>query len=262
MRTTAKANPAEDQRQIRIRSDMACSFLQSRVGKGFSPKAISFQFGIAQRQADRRPQLRNRVAKSVGHSPIDMNDACVVGCIILFVTILARGGVFMAFVPKEKQEKGVRAEKAFLNWLNLKGYPYIYLDQSVERFPAKLSGLFKRPDFIVFLFRLGAFFVDVKGYKIYQDQQGGRYFSLSSQETTSYGHFETLTSMPVWLACVPDEEGYQAAYLFPISLVLSCDEQKFKGIDFFKIPLDSQLVKRIPLDEAGSFSTICEFEYA
>ncbi len=164
----------------------------------------------------------------------------------------------MGNVPKDKQDKGIRAEQAFRAWLNDKGYSYIYLEQSPDNFPAKFHGNIKRPDFLIGMFRLGSIFVDVKGHRIYRDEEGS-YFSLPADEADQYRMFEMFMGLPVWLAYVPEEEGLQAAYFFPASLVVAnLPILSYQGRKFIKIHLGTVTFKRVPLDKTGQLSSLCE----
>jgi hypothetical protein len=163
----------------------------------------------------------------------------------------------MGFVPKDKQEKGIRAEQAFKAWLNERGYSFIYLDQSVENFPAKFRDQVKRPDFLIGLFRLGSIFVDVKGHRLYQDEQGS-YFSLPVEEAEQYRMLETFMGLPVWLAYIPEEEGFMAAYFFPASMVVNLGCIEYGGRRFKKIHLGTTGLKRVALDQSGLLSSLCE----
>lgn len=153
--------------------------------------------------------------------------------------------------------KGVRAEQAFLSWLNLKGYSYIYLEQSTTTFPEKFHGAIKRPDFLIGLFRLGSIFVDVKGHRLYKDE-GGSYFSLPADEAQQYRMLETFMGLPVWLAYIPEEEALQAAYFFPASLVINLPAMAYNGRKFIKIYLDTVTFKGVALDGTGRLSSLCE----
>lgn len=160
-------------------------------------------------------------------------------------------------VPKDKQEKGLRAEQAFKAWLNDKGYSYIYLEQSVENFPTKFHGAIKRPDYLIGLFRLGSIFVDVKGHRLYQDEKGS-YFSLPAEEAEQYRMLEIFMGLSVWLAYVPEEEGLQAAYFYPAALLMNLPEFEYNSCKFVKIHLGTVTFKRVPLDKSGQLSSLCE----
>ena len=161
------------------------------------------------------------------------------------------------YVPREKQDKGVRAEHAFRAWLNEKGYSFIYLEQSTTTFPEKFHGSIKRPDFLIGLFRLGSIFVDVKGHRRYEDEHGS-YFSLPADEAQQYRMLETFMGLPVWLAYVPEDEGLQVAYFFPASLVVNLPALAYNGRKFVKIHLGTVTFKRIALDRSGQLSSLCE----
>jgi hypothetical protein len=165
--------------------------------------------------------------------------------------------VEMGSVPKDKIDKGVRAEQAFKTWLNVRGYSFIYLDQSVESFPAKFRDQVKRPDFLIGLFRFGSIFVDVKGHRPYQDEVGA-YFSLPVEEAEQYRMLETFMGLPVWLAYVPEEEAFKVAYFFPASLVINLSAIEYNGKRFKKIHMTTTGLKRVPLDGTGRLSTLCE----
>ncbi|CAA6603257.1 hypothetical protein MTBLM1_10277 [Rhodospirillaceae bacterium LM-1] len=163
----------------------------------------------------------------------------------------------MGNVLKDKQEGSAHAAQAFQAWLNLKGYSYIYLEQSTLTFPEKFLGAIKRPDFLIGTFRHGAFFVDVKGHGFYQDDDGS-YFSLLADEALQYHRLEAFVGLPVWLAYLPEEEGLQAAYFYPTSLVANnLPALDYNGREFFKIHLNAASLKRVPLNSSGQLSCLC-----
>jgi len=111
------------------------------------------------------------------------------------------------------------AEKKFKEWLDKKGYPYLYIEQSKETFPEFFKGLSKRPDFLVIVKNFGIIAVDIKERKDYN-------FTLDeAEEVEKYIEFERLTRLPVWFVfCTRDN--YETWYWIPLSQVLSCEQKE------------------------------------
>ena len=60
------------------------------------------------------------------------------------------------------------SEQRFKEWLENKGYAYLYIDQSLDCFSSLFKGVTKRPDFLVVINSIGIIAVDVKERIIYE----------------------------------------------------------------------------------------------
>lgn len=112
-----------------------------------------------------------------------------------------------------------RGEEEFKNWLDKKGYPYFYIEQSPETFSSFFKGLSKRPDFFVVIQHFGIIAVDVK-------ERNNKYqtFTLDEeQDVKKYLEFERITRLPVWFVFCRADDGYKIWYWIPLFKVLECE---------------------------------------
>jgi len=117
------------------------------------------------------------------------------------------------------------SEQAFKNWLDMKEYPYLYVEQSQDTFSSFFKGLTKRPDFLVIVKNFGIIAVDVKERRINPDKGYTDFILDEKDEVAKYIEFERITRTPVWFAFCKPEERYETWYWIPLSKVLECEKK-------------------------------------
>jgi hypothetical protein len=131
------------------------------------------------------------------------------------------------------------AENKFKEWLDKRGYPYFYIEQSPETYPTFFRGLTKRPDFFVAIPYFGFIAVDVK-----EKEKGEKYsrtFTLNEEnEVKKYLVFERIIGIPVWFVFCQRGE-YDIWYWIPLSKVLECELKNGKN-GKFRVIKDSDCI--------------------
>ncbi len=131
-----------------------------------------------------------------------------------------------------------KSEKEFMKWLNMKGYPYLYIEQSTGTFSSFFKNLSKRPDFLVVVKNFGILAVDVKERSM-SSGSGWANFTLDEEnDVKKYIEFERVTRLPVWFVFCKPEEHYKTWYWISLSMVLECPlkensstKEKFRAIN-------------------------------
>ena len=114
----------------------------------------------------------------------------------------------MAIISKENQIKGQQAEAAFQAWLDKSNVPFLYIDQKIETYPAKLLARLKRPDFLVGVVGIGTLALDAKGYRLHDKQ-----FSITQKEVSELGSYQRYFNQTVMYAFIPPEHRYELCWL-------------------------------------------------
>ena len=144
---------------------------------------------------------------------------------------------------ESKEEKGARGETRFAEWLDNNSLGYIYIKQDIESYAKLFGALVKRPDFLVLFESIGLIAVDVKNYKLCNDD----YFTLNMErEIKKVLAFERLFRLPVWYAYMGNEQGTDWHWLSALRAV------EAGGIAYRK---DEGTYLKIPLNEFVPIST-------
>jgi hypothetical protein len=89
-------------------------------------------------------------------------------------------------------------EKRFQDWLDYKGYPYLFVDQAPETFSTLFSNTSKRPDFLILIDSIGMIAVDVKTKPLSREYSD--YTLDHDKEVDKLLSFERSFRIPVWIA--------------------------------------------------------------
>ena len=95
-------------------------------------------------------------------------------------------------------ERGIIAEKSFLQWIKNSNLPFLYIDQKQTTFSSLFPTAIKRPDFLLLLNSLGFIAIDVK----YRPVKRPRFtdFRLDKDDVNLTLGFERIFRIPVWFA--------------------------------------------------------------
>lgn len=88
-------------------------------------------------------------------------------------------------------------EIVFKNWLDRKGYPYIFVEQSRNTFSAFFRGEVKRPDFLIAMPHFGIIAVDTKG-RSRENEPKYTNFGLPLEELNKALNFSRIFRIPYW----------------------------------------------------------------
>mgnify|MGYP001773005245 CR=1 FL=1 len=134
------------------------------------------------------------------------------------------------------------AELKFKEWLDQKGYGYLYIDQSAQTFSEFFRGIIKRPDFLVVLNRIGIIAVDVKERNMPFDRHGAPCVTLDEEEEVNkYLAFERLMRVPVWFVFYIGGD-YSIQRWVPLSKVFECERETSEKGPFRIIRLEDCII--------------------
>lgn len=109
------------------------------------------------------------------------------------------------------------SELRFKEWLENKGYAYLYIDQSIDCFSSLFKGITKRPDFLVVINSIGIIAVDVKERKISDKYES---FVIDEEEIQKLLSFERVFRIPLWLAFSVEAVQFRTWYWVSLSEVV------------------------------------------
>ena len=109
------------------------------------------------------------------------------------------------------------AEKKFKEWLDKKGYPYLYIEQSKDTFATFFRGTSEGPDFLISIPSTSIISVDVKERKLDKKYES---FIIDEKEVEKLSSFERITRLPVWFTFSMKEIAYKTWYWISLGEVI------------------------------------------
>jgi hypothetical protein len=102
-------------------------------------------------------------------------------------------------MPNPSSQKGKIGEDKFRSWLDARLIPFFGVDQKQDRLSVSLKQKFKskRPDFIIFVPKIGLIIVDVKYLSI---DSVNKAFLLDPEDIEKYSNLEKNFNYKVWFA--------------------------------------------------------------
>lgn len=96
---------------------------------------------------------------------------------------------------------GLKGENKFKNYLNKKGYDFLYINQDQKTFPRSFycKQPIKRPDFLVFLEKEGQKYIDVKNYS-YNEKKNK--FRIQIEDYKKLVEFQKIANQEILFAYV------------------------------------------------------------
>ncbi len=131
------------------------------------------------------------------------------------------------------------AEERFKEWLEHKGYPYLYIEQSPDLFASffRDTGV-KRPDFLILVRGLGLIAVDVKSRELQREHE--TFIIDEEKDISKLIAFERIFRIPVWLAISNKAYAYRTWYWITLSEIVEKVDKRRSSLDgneFRAIPI-------------------------
>jgi len=142
------------------------------------------------------------------------------------------------------------AELKFKEWLDSKGYPYLYIEQSPELFATFFRDVeVKRPDFLILVKGLGLIAVDVKSRELRPEHE--TFIIDEEDDIEKLIAFERIFRIPVWLAISNASSQYRTWYWITLSEIVEKIDKRVSsrdGREFRPIPI--KMCKTIGWDDS------------
>ena len=131
------------------------------------------------------------------------------------------------------------AEAKFKEWLEEKGYPFLYIEQSKDFFATffKNTGV-KRPDFLILVKGLGLIAVDVKNRELQQEYE--TFVIDEEKDIKKLIAFDRIFRIPVWLAISNEANAFRTWYWITLSEVV-------EHVQILRRPSDNNQFRAIPI---------------
>ena len=127
-------------------------------------------------------------------------------------------------------------ETKFREWLDNKGYPYLFIEQSPDSFATLFKNITKRPDYLIVLPSIAMIVVDAKERRLHEDYE--TYVLDEKDEIKKLTSFQRIFRIPVWFAFSNQGCVYHTWYWISLTEVLekvymreSEKYGKFRAID-------------------------------
>lgn len=134
------------------------------------------------------------------------------------------------------EERGIRAQNKFKEWLDSRELPYLFVDQSTETFATFFRDNIKRPDFLVLIPSISIIAVEVKSRILHETYET---YTLEEEEVKKMMDFETVFRIPVWVAFSNDATAYRTWHWVAVSKIVQLEKKlnQQENKYFYAIPI-------------------------
>ena len=139
---------------------------------------------------------------------------------------------------KNKTEKGEKAEKKFIEYLDKHKIPYWYIQQDINTYSKALKNYnIQRPDFFILIPDKGFILIDVEN-KIPLKKYSK--FCICDLKTKKYQNLQKIFNLEIFYAITNDKMHFSTWYFLPISKAVELRKKYLvKEKNYISAPIDS-----------------------